>query len=235
MQRMGGGDLGLALASGLLLALHFALWITSLQYTTVASSVVLVTTTPLFVGLASHWMGEEKLAPRTLWGIALSVAGGAVIGWGDLGLSPRAALGDLLALMGAMAVAGHLLVGRRLRARLSLVPYVTSVYSLAAVALLAAALGTGQALTGYSPKTYAMFLLLALVPQLLGHSSLNWALRYVSATSVAIAVLGEPVGATLLAYFILGETPSAPEMAGGALVLVGIYVALRGKAGIGRA
>ena len=231
-----GRDLLLALGAGLFLGLHFASWITSLEYTSVASSVVFVNTHPLFVGLASHFLLGGKLS-RLMWaGIALSVLGGTVIGLGDMALGPGELWGDLLAIIGAVMMAAYLLIGRRLRAKLSLLSYIVLVYWTAAAMLVALCLAAGQSFTGYSSQTYLMFVLLALVPQIVGHSSFNWALRYLSASFVAVSVLGEPVCSTLLAYLILGEVPTIFKAVGGALILAGIYISsreeeARGKAG----
>ena len=230
LRALGVRDLLLAGLSGLFLALHFAFWITSLRYTSVASSVVLVTINPIFVGIAAHFLTGERLNRQTTLGIVIAVIGAAVIGYGDWGIGWRAFGGDVLALLGALAVAGYYLVGRSVRPRVSLLAYASLAYLAAALALLALAIASGDSLQGYSGQTYLMLILLALVPQLLGHTSLNWALRYVSATLVSIAVLGEPVGATILAYLVLGEVPTPPEIGGGALILAGVYIAFRARA-----
>ena len=215
------------LVSGAFLALHFALWIASLSYTTVASSVVLVTINPVFVALASYFLFHEKLNKQTILGIGVCFIGAILISYGDWRVGPRPLFGDLLALLGALAIAGYFLIGRKLRQTTGLLSYACLVYGSAALALLASTLAFGYRLFGYSTTTYVMFGLLALVPQLLGHLSLNWSLRFVSATLVATAVLGEPVGATALAFVMLGEVPTISQIAGGILVLVGIFVALR--------
>jgi drug/metabolite transporter (DMT)-like permease len=218
----------LALASGAFLAVHFGTWITSLEYTSVASSVVLVSTSPLWVALAARVFLGEPLTLRLLAGLSLAMGGGAVISLAEApsAISSRPLLGNALALAGALAVSGYWLIGRQLRRRLSLVPYVTLVYGSAALVLLAAALLFHQPLTGFKPATYGWFLLLALLPQLLGHSSFNWALRHLPVAYVAIATLGEPVGAAFLAYLALGEIPSPLKVGAGVLILAGIYLAL---------
>ncbi len=216
-----------ALLSGFFLTWHFALWIASLNYTTVASSVIFVTTHPLFVGIGSHLFTQDKITPRMFGGILLAVAGGMLIGWDDLALGGRALWGDLLAVGGAVMAAGYFMAGRRLRREMSLWAYISVVYSTAALGALLLALGAGEGLTGYSPYTYLMFLLLAIVPQIIGHSSFNWALRHVSASVVAVIILGEPVGSTILAHFILHEVPTAVKIAGASLILIGIYFSLR--------
>jgi len=139
-------------------------------------------------------------------------------------------LGNFLALVGAWALAGYLIIGRKLRSGMSLVPYIFLVYGVAAVALLAAMLVAGQRPTGFSGMTYVWILLLALVPQLIGHSTFNWILRFVPATMVAITTLGEPVGSAVLAYFILQEIPASLTLFGGVLILAGIYVSSRKQA-----
>jgi len=219
---LSGRQLLLAVASGAFLALHFGLWIASLDYTTVASSVVLVTASPIFVAVASYLLWREKITARVAGGIAVSIVGAVVIGLGNWEAGAGSLLGAGLALGGAMAVAGYLLIGRRLRQSMGLLSYVFLTYLSAAVILLVVAFASGQRMGGYPGMTYLWFVLLALVPQLLGHSSLNWALRFVPATMVTIAVLGEPVGATALAFFILKETPSWLEIGGGVLILAGI-------------
>ena len=227
LRRLTTGNLALALLSGAFLAVHFVLWISSLSYTTVASSVVLVTANPIFVGIASYFLFHEKLSRQTILGIGISFTGAVLIGYGGWNLGSRLLLGDLLALLGALAIAGYFLIGRRLRPCTSLLTYASLVYTSAALILLVSAIVFRCPFFGYSPTTYAMFLLLALVPQLLGHLSLNWALRFVPATLVTVAVLGEPVGATMLAFAVLGEVPTVCELGGGTLVLAGIFIAFQ--------
>jgi len=216
---------GSALTSGLLLAIHFATWITSLAYTSVAASVVLVSTSPLFVGIASHLLLHERISRGMVVALLVVMAGGTLIGLGDLGEGSHQLWGDVLALVGAMAGAGYFLIGRRLRARLSLLVYVFPVYGTAAMILTIIVLLSGLPAIPDRPQTWLWLLLMALGPQILGHSSLNWALRYLSATYVTIATLGEPIGSTLLAWWLLGEQPSLWVAVGGALILAGIAVA----------
>jgi drug/metabolite transporter (DMT)-like permease len=222
-------DLRLALLSGLFLGLHFATWISSLEYTSVASSVVFVDTSPLFVGLASHFLLKERVSQKMFVGIAIAVLGGMTIGYGDFGLGAGELLGDFLALAGAVAVSGYLLVGRKLRPNLSLLSYIFLVYSTAAAFLIVLCLATGHTFSGYPRQTYLMFFLLAVVPQIIGHSSYNWALKYLPATFVGVGTLGEPIGSTILACFILNEVPTLAKIGGGVLILAGIYVSSRAK------
>ncbi len=227
LRKMSRRDWALAVVSGLFLGVHFATWIASLDYTSVAASVVLVSTSPLFVGVLSHLILGEKLSPLRFVGIVITIAGAGIIGAGGLDVSLGALWGDMLALMGAIAVSGYFLIGKALRRRLSIVAYIYPTYWTAALSLILACLVARLPFTGYTPRTYLMFVLLALVPQILGHSSFNWALRYLSSTFVTVATLGEPVGATILAYLVLREVPSLLEAIGGIIVLIGIFLVSR--------
>ncbi len=219
----------LVVLSGVFLALHFATWISSLEYTTVASSTVLVSTSPLFVAIASWLLLREKIGRAVIVGLVVALVGSVIIGLSDAGKAGggtrNALLGDALAFAGAVTVAGYLLIGRRLRAKLSLVPYIAAVYGTAAGVMLGLVGLARQTFAGYTPATYGWLLLLALVPQLIGHSSFNWALAHLPATFVSVATLGEPIGSTFLAYIILGEAPALVKLMGAMLILVGIAVA----------
>lgn len=239
---LGRRDLLLAALSGLFLALHFGTWITSLEYTTVTSSVVLVSTGPIWVALLSPLFLREHLTAGSLAGLALAVLGGIVIAadgacaW-EGGLrceqigqiaTASGSWGNFLALAGAWAVTGYLILGRRLRATLSLIPYVFTVYGFAAIGLLAAALAMHKLVFAVPAITYLWIVLLAVVPQLIGHSTYNWALAYLPAAVVAVTTLGEPIGSAVLAFFILHELPGAFVLTGAILILIGIYLAARG-------
>jgi drug/metabolite transporter (DMT)-like permease len=215
------------LLAGTFLALHFGFWIASLQQTSVITSVVLVTTNPLFVALASPFVLGERVSAATWAGIGIATAGAALMAAEDVGEGLGTMVGDLYALLGAIFGAAYLMIGRRARPQLSWARYVGVVYPVAAVLLVLSVLVAGEPFTGYSTKTFVMLGLLALVPQLVGHSAINWALAYVPAALVAVAILGEPVGATTLAALILKEMPSGFEVAGALLVLTGVYVVLR--------
>jgi drug/metabolite transporter (DMT)-like permease len=223
-------ELGAALAAGVFLALHFWSWIASLDLTTVAASVVLVNTQPVIVALLSAALLHEAPARRQWIGIAIAVAGAAIVAAPDLSLtvgsSRRALLGDLLALMGAITAALYFLVGRRLRAKLDLWPYVALVYGACFVVLVAFAIAVGAPLVPQASREIALFAGLALGPMLIGHTGCNWALRYLPAYVVNVALLGEAVGATLLAAALPGirEVPPVTTFAGGALILAGIIV-----------
>jgi len=235
-------ELGLALLSGFFLALHFATWISSLAFTTVASSVVLVDTAPLWVALIAPIALGEHISRRVKTGIGLAFAGSVIIAlsdacaWTGAGLAcppagefvrGRAFIGDLLALAGALTAAVYLVIGRCVRSRVSLLTYIFVVYGVSAAVLIVIMLGANQPGFGYPPVAYLWFLALALIPQLLGHTSYNWALGYLPAAYVSLALLGEPIGSTLLAMVFLGEVPSGLKVIGGAITLTGIYMASR--------
>lgn len=228
LRRLRATEWLLAAASGAFLALHFAAWVTSLEYTSVTSSVVLDATSPMWVAIGSWLLLRERLTRPVIFGLIVAVAGSLVIGLGDMtqGTSSPSLLGNSLALLGALMVTGYWLIGRRVRGSLSLAPYVAIVYSMAAVVLLIMVAGARQPMTGYDTTIYVWLVLLALVPQLVGHSSFNWALARLPAVFVAVATLGEPIGATVLAYFLLSETPTTIRMFGAALVLAGIAVTM---------
>jgi len=233
----------LGVSSGLFLAAHFGTWITSLEYTTVASSVVFVSTGPLWVALLSPVLLNERLTRMAIIGLVISILGGTMIGLSDACiwetrlrcpdlsqiLQGRAMWGNFLALIGAWTVSGYLIIGRKLRAEMSLIPYIFLVYGIAAIALLLTTFAAGESFFGYPLHTYVWILLLAVFPQLIGHSTYNWALRYVPAAFVAVTTLGEPIGSAILAFFLLQETPALPVITGGILILIGIYLAARSE------
>ena len=241
LQTLTRKEITLTVFSGLFLAAHFATWITSLEYTTVASSAVFVSTGPLWVALLSPFLLNERLSRASLFGLALALIGGTVVGLSDacvlqngiqcpeLGqvLQGQVMWGNSLALAGAWAVTGYLILGRKLRAKMSLVTYIFLVYGIAALGLIVVMLAAGQSPLGYPLQAYVWIFLLALIPQIIGHSTFNWALGYLPAAFVAVTTLGEPVGSAILAFFILQETPSVIMIFGGILILFGIYLASR--------
>lgn len=238
--RIGGKNWLLLILSGLFLGLHFVTWITSLEYTSVASSVVLVTTAPLWVALLSPLFLKEKLNRFVLIGLVVSLCGSIVVGVSSnctlstsgltcLGLNDlwggNNFTGNLLALSGAFLSAGYLMVGRKVRGSLDLPVYTFFVYGIASIVLLILVAVTGSKVSGYAPRSYLWIAALALIPQLTGHTAFNWALKYLSAAYVSIALLGEPVGTILLAALLLRELPTALEIIGGVLILAGIAIA----------
>lgn len=218
--------------SGGALALHFVTWFLSLDYTSVASSTVLVTAHPLYVGLLSTlWLREPP--SRLEWVAILVATSGAVwIGWGDFRLGDGAFIGDVLAALAAFFAALYFIAGRRLRLRLGLWSYVAPVYLLAALLTGVSMWVRGVPAIGYSPANWALFAGMAIGPMLLGHTSFNWALRHVRAYVVSLVVLLEPVGATVLAVLVLGaaERPSMNTVTGGIAILIGMAMLVREQA-----
>jgi drug/metabolite transporter (DMT)-like permease len=164
-----------------------------------------------------------------LAGILVAVVGSGILSLGGLGAGADPLMGDLLAVVGAACAAGYMMIGRTLRRKLTLLTYVFVVYGSAATLLLAVALVSRQPLGGFSLPTFGWLLYLALGPQLVGHTSFNWALRYLSATYVTVTLLSEPIGASLLAWILLQEPPTSLELAGGVLILTGIAISSRAE------
>lgn len=224
-------DLWATIASGVALGAHFGLWVTSLFLTTVAASVALVTLQAILVALGSHFLLGERLSRDGWLGVGLATMGALVIAATDGLTAPdgkRALLGDVLALLGGFGSATYMLITRRLRQRHDLVTYVTPVYAVAALSLLPFVWLAGQPLDidATQPATL-YFVLLAAVPMLGGHTLANWTMRYLPAHTVATWILLEPAGAALLAWPLFGEVPHALVAAGGALILVGAWRAVR--------
>ena len=219
-------EAGLVLLSGLCLAAHFGLWTMSFEYIPVARAVLVVDSQTIFVVALSALVLGERPSGRVLSGVGLAVAGILVVSAGSFGAASSGTVrGDLLALGGAVTVAGYILAGRAARARLGLLGYVVPVYGVATVALLVWCLAAGVPLTGFPPRAWGGFVLLAVVPTVFGHTVFNWLLGHVRADTVAVAILAEPVGAAALAYLFFGEVPSASTLAGAPLVLAGLALA----------
>ena len=222
-------DIKLAILSGFFLALHFASWISSLDYTAIANSVVLVNTIPLWVGLLTPIITKDRLTRATIISIIVSVIGGVIIGYGDFATEGQALLGDFLAVIGAICAAFYLLIGRKLRPKLSLLSYVAICYGSAALFLWIAVIALQLPVSGYSSQTVGAFWAMALVSQIIGHSSYNWALKWFSTGFIAVALLGEPIGSTIMAYFIFDEGLTWPKFIGGLFILSAIYMAAAGE------
>lgn len=227
--RLSSKDLKIVFLAGAFLAIHFATWISSLNYTTISNSVVLVSTSPLWVGILTPLLFKEKIRHFTVLSISISIIGCAIIGSGDFSGGGRALKGDLLALTGGFCAAGYLILGRILRQRLSLLVYISLCYASAATILWVIVLLMGLPISGFSAQTLWAIWGMALISQVIGHSSYNWALRYCSTTLVALSFLGEPVGSTILAYLLFHEQPTLAKMMGGLIVLSGIYLAARSE------
>lgn len=222
-------DALVAVAAGAFLALHFWSWIASLSLTSIAASVLLVNLHPVVIVAGSAlWLGERPTRMQVL-GIVIALAGAALVALGDANAGTNSARGNMLALVGAVTVGLYYLAGRSLRQRISLWPYVALVYGACLVVLLVLALWQGTVLWPYAPREFTIFALIAIGPMLAGHTGFNWALKYVPAYVVSLALLAEPIGAGIIAWLALGEVPSVATVMGGAVVLVGLALGARAK------
>lgn len=210
--------------AGIFLAFHFILWFESLNYTSVASSTVLVTLQPLFAFIGTYFFFKESLSIKTILSGVIAISGSVLIGWGDFQVSGQALYGDLLALIACALITIYLLFGQDVRKRLSLVTYTMVVYSASTVALFFYMVVKGQSFGPYPTIEWGWFILLAIIPNLFGHTLFNWAIKYVSTNVISIAILFEPVGAAALAYVIFNEKLQATQLIGGAIILVGIIL-----------
>ncbi len=225
--RLSSRDLGFAVVAGVALAVHFAAWFESLNHTSVAASVTLVQTQPIFVAMGAGFLLGERVSRETIVGIAVAIVGAAAMSFGDAGEAPisdATLYGNGLALLGAVTVAGYVLAGRSIRQRVSLFPYVTVVYTACALTLLALVGAQGHDYVAYPAREWLLFLGMAVGPGVFGHTVVNWVLEYLESVVVSVAWLGEPVGSTLLAFLFLAEVPDAITVVGGSIVLAGIYV-----------
>lgn len=242
LRQLSRSDVFKGALSGVFLALHFASWITSLEFTSVASSVVLVTTTPLWVALLSPVVLKETIRKSVLIGLIISVTGGVIVGAGNACqiadgnlvcqaqvFGGQALLGNFLALFGAWMAAGYMLMGRQLRQKLNTISYTAVVYGLAALVLIPVVALRGEPIFSYSGHTYMWLLALGIFPQLLGHSLFNWSLKYISAAYVSLTLLGEPIGTIILAIILLNESPTFLEGFGAVLILIGIVIGSVGR------
>jgi drug/metabolite transporter (DMT)-like permease len=220
-------DLKAALTAGLFLALHFAAWVSSLKFTSVANSVVLVNTSPLWVAVFAPFITREKIKRTVVLSVSMSIFGLVIIGYGDYAAGGSALTGDLLALIGGFCTAGYLLMGRRLRQKLSLIAYVTVCYGSSAIILWSLVIVLDFPIWGFSGQTVTALFSMALLPQLVGHSCYNWALKYFSTSFIALSLLGEPIGSTLLAYIFFHEGLTFVKMIGGVFILSAIYLAAK--------
>ncbi len=214
----------LIILAGVFLAAHFMMWIESLSHTSVPSSVVLVATDPIFVAILSPLLLHEKVSLKIVMAIILGIFGTMIIasqGFNSFAMTK----GNLLALGGAACAGGYLLVGRKVRPKLSLLSYIYIMYTTAAIILILTVIATGNKFFNYSFQSYIFIALLGIGPQLIGHSSFNWALKYLTAPVVAMAILGEPIGTTILSWLILKQPPTIAEIIGGLIICIGIYLA----------
>ncbi|WP_453994241.1 DMT family transporter [Bacillus nitroreducens] len=210
--------------SGVFLALHFILWFESLNYTSVTSSTVLVTMQPVFAFIGTFFLFKEKIGLGAILSTCLALVGSIIISWGDFQVSGTALFGNFLAIVSCMMITAYLLFGQTVLKRLSLIAYTFVVYSFSTITLFLYVVILKQPLGGYAGQDWMYFLLLAIVPTLLGHNLFNWSLKWVSTSTISVSILFEPVGAAILAYFILSEKILHTQVIGGIIILVGIWL-----------
>lgn len=214
----------LAIVSGLFLALHFILWFESLNYTSVASSVVLVTLQPLFAFIGTYFFFGERFSAAAVISMFITLIGSFIIGWGDFQISGMALFGDILALLGAVTVTVYFMIGQKLRRSLSLMTYTFIVYASSTVALVIYNLVLKNDFIHYTSSTWGWFIALAIIPTFFGHTILNWTLKWVSTSTISMAIVFEPIGASVLAYFILQEMITSSQVLGGSVVIFGLFL-----------
>lgn len=215
-------DWGYSSVAGVFLAFHFIFWFESLNYTSVASSTVLVTLQPIFAFVGTYFFFKEVISVKAILSAIIAISGSVIISWGDFQVSGAALYGDLLALIGCALITAYLLVGQDVRKRISLITYTFVVYSISTITLLVYVLIKGEVLGPHPTSDWFWFIMLALIPNLLGHTLFNWSLRWVSTNVISIAILFEPVGAAILAYYIFHESLSLSQITGGIIVIAGI-------------
>lgn len=213
--------------SGIFLAFHFITWFESLKYTSVASSVVLVDLHPVFAMIGVYLVFKEKVPFKSFLGAMFALAGSVIIGWGDFQIGGKALYGDFLALIGAITVTGYFLIGQYLRQKLSLLTYTFLVYGTSTIVLFLYNLLLDYELFSYDTKEWKLFLALAIIPTIFGHTVFNWVLRYINAATVSTAILGEPIGAAILAVIFLGENVTVTQIIGGTVIISGILIYLK--------
>lgn len=213
--------------AGVFLAFHFILWFESLNYTSVASSTVLVTLQPLFAFVATYFWFKEKYSFKAILCGLIAILGSFVISWGDFQISGTALFGDMLALIACALITAYLLLGQVVRNQISLIPYTFIVYLISTIVLFIYVLISKSAFYPYPVEDWGYFILLAIFPTLLGHSLFNWAVKWVSTSIISMAILFEPVGAALLAYFILKEDLIWTQWLGGITIIASVLIFLR--------
>jgi len=229
IRRIAGREWLLLGSSGLALGLHFLFWMNSLRYTSVASSTAIIALEPVLVMLGSYWMFRVRNHPLAIAGMMIAIAGAVLIGWGDFGLSQRNLFGDLLSFIGTISVVVHVLLGSKLRESMTTYVYSFFVFLLGAGVLAVYNLAAGASFTNYPGRDWGLFLLLAVVPTLFGHYLFNWLLKYLKASTVSMSIVGEPVGSTILAYYLLGESVNPLQGVACLLLLAGVWLFMRGS------
>lgn len=214
----------LSAVAGVFLALHFVLWFESLNYTSVASSTVLVTLQPIFAFVGTYFIFKEKISGKAILSAAIAITGSFIISWSDFQIGGSALYGDLLALIACAFITIYLLFGQEVRKRISLMTYTFIVYSISTLTLFIYVVAKGASFGPYPQMEWMWYILLALIPNFLGHTLFNWAIKYVSTNAISIAILFEPVGATILAFYIFNESLTSAQLTGGIIVILGILL-----------
>lgn len=215
------------MTTGFFLSIHFSAWISSLSYTSVASSVVLVSAHPIVVAWISGWHLGEKTSKKVYLFILTALFGVVLMTFSDYTLGGWALFGDILAIIGMLAVGGYIIRGRELRRKFSTVTYAFLVYGFSTIFLGIFSIGFSTSFKIYPTREYILFFALALIPHMFGHTLYNWALKYVRAKVISVSLLGEPIGATILAFLILDEIPPTLTLIGAVITLIGIYFVSR--------
>ncbi|AEN88132.1 MULTISPECIES: DMT family transporter [Priestia] len=216
--------------SGLFLGLHFLFWMESFSHTTVASAMILTALEPVFVVIGAYFLFKEKTSKVGIISILIAVSGSVIIASGDIGVSKTALYGDLLSVLGTVAVSVHMLAGQDLCRKMPPIIYSFAVFLIGGLVLFVYNICANVSLTQYDTKDWWIFLLLALIPNIFGHALFNWLLKYVDATTISMAILGEPIGAIILAYFLLGEMTTVSQLVGGMIVMISVMIFLKYKA-----
>ncbi|MFD1038374.1 DMT family transporter [Virgibacillus byunsanensis] len=214
----------LSILAGVFLASHFILWFESLNYTSVASSVVLVTLQPIFAFLGTYFFFQERFSPGAVISMVIALLGSFIISWGDFQISGMALLGDILAILGAIAVTTYFLMGQQVRKRLSLMTYTFVVYGISSITLIIYNIFLQNPFFGYPVDHWWIFIVLAIVPTFFGHTMFNWALKWLSTSTISMGIVFEPIGASILAYLILGEKVTWSQWLGGTIIIFGLFL-----------
>ncbi|MGU3472712.1 DMT family transporter [Paenibacillus sp. D51F] len=215
--------------AGFFLALHFLLWMASLSYTSIASSTILLTLEPVFVAIGAYLVFKERLRRSAVIGMSVSIAGAILVSSGDFGLSRSAFYGDTLSLLGTVAVAVNMILAKQLMERIPSYVYSLIVFGITALCFAVYNVAGGIPMSGYEPKEWGLFLLLAIIPTVFGHMIFNWLLQSVKATTISMAVLAEPIGASLLGLLLFGELITGFQLIGGVFMIAGFILYLKSE------
>ncbi|MFC4778758.1 DMT family transporter [Paenibacillus sp. GCM10023252] len=218
-------------AAGFFLALHFLLWMASLSYTTIASSTIILALEPVFVMIGAYFFLKDRLHRYAVIGMGIAVCGVVIVGSGDGSLSRTALYGDVLSLLGTLAIVVNMLIAKRLLTRVPSYLFSLLTFGMTAAFFTLYNLVVGVRMTAYPPREWMIFLLLAIIPTVFGHLIFNWLLQYVKATTISMSVLAEPIGSSILGMILFGEMLAGFQYTGGALVIIGLVLYMRAEQG----